>query len=49
VTGAIKVHSIEEMLDTAMAMQYVGDAGARAALIAVSGGHSGKIADVFAH
>jgi acetyltransferase len=49
VTGAIKVHSIEETLDTAMAMQYVGDPGARAALIAVSGGHSGKIADVFAH
>lgn len=49
VAGAIKVNSIEEMLDTAMALRYVGDPGERAALIAVSGGHSGKIADVFAH
>jgi acyl-CoA synthetase (NDP forming) len=48
VAGAIKVQSIEEMLDTAMALRYVRDPGQRVALIAVSGGHSGKIADVFA-
>ena len=30
-----------------MALRYVGDPGSSAALIAVSGGHSGKIADVF--
>ncbi len=47
VCGAIKVTSIEEMLETAMALRYVGDPGVDAALIAVSGGHSGKIADVF--
>ncbi len=47
VCGAIKVTSIEEMLETAMALRYVGDPGVGAALIAVSGGHSGKIADVF--
>ncbi|MEZ4554520.1 MAG: CoA-binding protein [Dehalococcoidia bacterium] len=49
VAGAVKVNSIEEMLDTAMALRYVRDPGLGAALIAVSGGHSGKIADVFAH
>jgi acyl-CoA synthetase (NDP forming) len=49
VTGAIKAQSIDEMLDTAMALRYVGAIGLNAALIAVSGGHSGKIADVFAH
>ena len=49
VCGAIKVTSIEEMLETAMALRLVGDPGDRAALIAVSGGHSGKIADVFGH
>ncbi len=47
VCGAIKVNSIEEMLETAMALRLVGDPGFDAALIAVSGGHSGKIADVF--
>ncbi len=47
VCGAIKVGSIEEMLETAMALRMVGDPGLNAALIAVSGGHSGKIADVF--
>ena len=47
VCGAIKVSSIEEMLETAMALRLVGDPGIDAALIAVSGGHSGKIADVF--
>lgn len=47
VSGAIKVNSVEEMLDTSTAIRYVGDIGLRAALIAVSGGHSGKIADVF--
>jgi acyl-CoA synthetase (NDP forming) len=47
VCGAIKVSSIEEMLETAMALRYVGDPGVDSALIAVSGGHSGKIADVF--
>ena len=49
VCGAIKVTSIEEMLETAMALRYIGDPGLDAALIAVSGGHSGKIADVFGH
>ena len=49
VCGAIKVTSIEEMLDTAVALRYVGDPGLDAALIAVSGGHSGKIAEVFGH
>lgn len=48
VCGAIKVSSTEEMLDTAVALRYAGDIGRRAALVAVSGGHSGKIADVFA-
>jgi acyl-CoA synthetase (NDP forming) len=48
VCGALKVGSIEEMLDTAAALRHVGDPGAGCALIAVSGGHSGKIADVFA-
>lgn len=47
VSGAVKVSSIEEMLETAMALRIVGDPGTDAALIAVSGGHSGKIADVF--
>ena len=47
VCGAVKVSSIEEMLETAMALRMVGDPGIDAALIAVSGGHSGKIADVF--
>lgn len=47
VCGAIKVSSIEEMLETAMALRYVRTGGSNAALIAVSGGHSGKIADVF--
>ena len=45
--GAIKVGSTEEMLDTAVALRYLKNAGPRVALIAVSGGHSGKIADVF--
>lgn len=49
VCGAIKVNSIEEMLDAATALRYAGGIGSRTALIAVSGGHSGKIADVFAH
>ena len=49
VCGAIKVNSVEDMLDTATALRHVGDAGLRAGLIAVSGGHAGKIADVFAH
>ena len=49
VCGAIKVNSVEEMLDTATALQHVGDVGFRAGLIAISGGHSGKIADVFSH
>lgn len=47
VCGAIKVSSIEEMLETTMALRYIGDPGLNLALIAVSGGHSGKIADVF--
>ena len=49
VCGAIKVNSVEDMLDTATALRYGGDVGSRPALIAVSGGHSGKMADVFAH
>ena len=49
VCGAIKVNSVEEMLDTATALRYGGDVGSRPALIAVSGGHSGKMADVFTH
>ena len=47
VCGAIKVSSIEEMLETTMALRYIGDPGQNLALIAVSGGHSGKIAEVF--
>lgn len=47
VCGAIKVNSVEEILDTATALRYGGDVGPRAALIAVSGGHSGKMADIF--
>ncbi|MBM4414882.1 MAG: hypothetical protein FJ035_01125 [Chloroflexi bacterium] len=47
VCGAINVRSIEEMLDAASALRYAPGIGARTALIAVSGGHSGKIADVF--
>ena len=49
VCGAIKVNSVEEMLDTAAALQFVGDVGFRAGLIAISGGHSGKMADLFTH
>ena len=45
--GAIQVGSTEEMLDTAVVLRYLKNAGPRVALIAVSGGHSGKIADVF--
>ena len=47
VCGAIKVAGVEGMLETAMALRHVGDPGTNAALIAVTGGHSGKIADVF--
>ena len=49
VSGAIKVTGIDEMLETAMALRYVGDPGLGAALVTISGGHSGKIADVFGH
>lgn len=45
--GAINVGSTDEMLDTAVALRYLKNPGPRVALIAVSGGHSGKIADVF--
>ena len=46
-SGAIGVTSLEEMLDTAMILRRLPPTGPNVALITVSGGHSGKIAEVF--
>ena len=46
-SGAIGVVSLEEMLDTAMILRRIKQTGPNVALITVSGGHSGKIAEVF--
>jgi len=45
--GAIAVNSTQEMMNTAVVLNHVGKAGRRLALLTVSGGHSGKIANVF--
>ncbi|MSQ40853.1 MAG: hypothetical protein EXR55_04205 [Dehalococcoidia bacterium] len=45
--GAIQVETTQEMMNAAIALNHVGKVGRRVALITVSGGHSGKIADVF--
>jgi acyl-CoA synthetase (NDP forming) len=47
ISGAIGVKSLEEMLDTAMLLRRLPPTGRNTALITVSGGHSGKIAEVF--
>ncbi|MBE0481814.1 MAG: CoA-binding protein [Dehalococcoidia bacterium] len=47
--GAVKVHSVDEMIDTAKALLYVKPArGNRVGLIAMSGGQSVTITDTFA-
>ena len=45
--GAIRIDSMQEMMDTAVALRHLGSIGTRVALIAMSGGHAGQIAEAF--